>query len=178
MAKSDDLDGLPLPKSWPKLAKRALVLVNSMLKVSFDIELGLRLDCASHHAREHAEPERLRILELKALNGWTAVKTGELFLLDQKTVCRWMKELAEVGEERLLAIQPPVNKFPDFVDRIVAQMVVALPEPTKRKIATRLARAGCTGQAICPPRRPCHSASELTYDSGLMVSYALLTGRT
>ena len=34
MAKSDDLDRLPLPKSWPKLAKRALVLVNSMLKVS------------------------------------------------------------------------------------------------------------------------------------------------
>ena len=129
MAKSDDLDRLPLPKSWPKLAKRALVLVNSMLKVSFDIELGFRLDCASHHAREHAEherlrldsgsgrevlglistrfrrldprkrplytkAERLRILGLKALNGWTAVKTGELFLLDQKTVYRWMKELA------------------------------------------------------------------------------------
>ena len=177
MAKSDDLDRLPLPKSWPKLARRALVLVNSMLKVSFDIELGRRLDCASHHAREHGEherlrldsescreslrlisarlrrldprkrplytkAERLRILELKALNGWTTVKTGELFLLDEKTVCRWMKELAEVGEERLLAIQPPVNKFPDFVDRIVAQMVVALPEPTKRKIAVRLARAG------------------------------------
>ena len=177
MAKSDDLDRLPLPKSWPKLAKRALVLVNSMLKVSFDIELGRRLDCASRHAREHAEhdrllldsdsdrevlrlisarfgrldpkkrprytkAERLRILELKALNGWTAVQTAERFLLDEKTVCRWMRELAEVDEERLLAIQPPVNKFPDFVDRIIARMVVALPQPTKRKIAVRLARAG------------------------------------
>ena len=46
MAKPDDLDRLPLPKSWPKLARRALVLVNSMLKVSLDIELGRRLDCA------------------------------------------------------------------------------------------------------------------------------------
>ncbi|MHC5059044.1 MAG: transposase [Planctomycetota bacterium] len=177
MAKPDDLDRLPLPKSWPTLAKRALVLVNSMLKISFDIELGHRLDCASRHAREHAEherfrldrdsdrevlglistrfgrldpkkrplytkAERLRILGLKALNGWTAVQTAERFLLDEKTVCRWMRELAEVGEERLLAIQPPVNKFPDFVDRIVARMVVALPQPTKRNIATRLARAG------------------------------------
>ena len=59
MARSDDLDRLPLPKSWPERAKRALVLVNSMLKVSFDIELGRRLDCASRHAREHAEHDRL-----------------------------------------------------------------------------------------------------------------------
>jgi hypothetical protein len=55
MAKSADPDRLPLPKSWPNLAKRALVLINSLLKASFDIELGRWLDCASHHAREHAE---------------------------------------------------------------------------------------------------------------------------
>ena len=61
MAKSDDLDWLPLPKNWPRPAERALVLVNSMLKVSFDIELGRRLDCAVHHAREHAAHERLRL---------------------------------------------------------------------------------------------------------------------
>ncbi len=177
MAKSDDIEKLPLPKSWPKLAKRALVLVNSMLKVSLDIELGRRLDCAVHHAREHAEHERLRldsdsdhevlrlvharfgrvdpkkrthytraerfrILELKAQNGWTAAQTADRFLVDEDTVCRWIKTLIQVGEEKLLAIEPPVNKFPDFVDRIVARMVVALPQPTKRKIAVRLARAG------------------------------------
>ncbi len=61
MAKPDDPDRPPLPKSWPKLAERALVLVNSMLKASFDIELGRRLDRASRHAREHAEHERLRL---------------------------------------------------------------------------------------------------------------------
>ncbi len=61
MAKTDDLDRLPLPKSRPKLAKRAFVLVNSMLKVSFDMELGRRLDCASRRAREHAKHERLRL---------------------------------------------------------------------------------------------------------------------
>ncbi len=177
MAKSADPDRLPLPKSWPNLAKRALVLVNSLLKVSFDIELGRRLDCASHHAREHAEhellrldsdsdrevlrlvsarlgrldpkkrphytkAERFRILELRALNGWTAVHTAKRFILDEKTVFRWMRELAETGEEKLLTIEPPVNKFPDFVDRIIARMVVAIPRPTKRKIACCLARAG------------------------------------
>ncbi|MHC4718342.1 MAG: hypothetical protein ACYS5V_15325 [Planctomycetota bacterium] len=49
MVKSDDIEKLPLPKSWPELAKRALVLVNSMLKVSFDIEVGRRLDSAPRH---------------------------------------------------------------------------------------------------------------------------------
>jgi len=177
MAKSDDIARMPLPKGWPRLAKRVLVLVNSLLKVSFDIELGCRLDCASHHAREHAENERLRlhsdsnreelrlisarlgrldpnrrphytkserfrILELKAINGWSAAQTARRFVLDEKTVCRWMRELAEVGEEKLLAIQPPVNKFPKLVDRIIARMVIQIPQPTKRKIATRLARAG------------------------------------
>jgi hypothetical protein len=171
------MDRLPLPKSWPKLARRAIVLVNSMLKAAFDIELGRRLDCASRHAREHAEierlrldgdserevlrllcarfgrmaprkrtrftrAERLRILELKAFNGWTAAKTADVFLLDDETISRWQKELAEVGEEKLLAVEPPVNRFSEFVDRIVARMAVALPDPTKRKIATRLARAG------------------------------------
>jgi hypothetical protein len=57
----DDPDRLPLLKSWPRLAKRALLVVNSMLKVSFDIELGRRLDCATYHAREHAAHERLRL---------------------------------------------------------------------------------------------------------------------
>ncbi len=61
MAKPDDIEKLPLPKSWPRLARRALVLVNSMLKTPFDIELGRRLDCASRHAREHADHERLRL---------------------------------------------------------------------------------------------------------------------
>jgi transposase InsO family protein len=177
MTDSDDTHKPPLPKSWPDLAKQALVLVHSMLKAAFDIELGRRLDCAFRHAREHAElerlrldgdsdrevlrllrarfgrmaprkrthfsrAERLRILELKALNGWTAAKTADVFLVDDETISRWMKELAEVGEEKLLAVGPPVNKFPEFVDRIVARMAVALPDPTKRKIATRLARAG------------------------------------
>ena len=33
MSESGDLSRLPLPKSWPRLVKCALVLVNSMLKV-------------------------------------------------------------------------------------------------------------------------------------------------
>ena len=177
MAESEDLDLLPLPKGWPKLAKRALVLVNSMLKAAFDIELGRRLDCASRHAREHAEHERLRldshshrevlkllgarfgrldpkrrpqytrverlrILELKALRGWSAAEAAERFLVDDETICRWMRDLAERGEQSLLTMQPPVNRFPSFVDRIVARMAVTIPNPTKRKIASHLARAG------------------------------------
>jgi hypothetical protein len=177
MAKSDGIGKLPLPKGWPRLAKHALVLVNSLLKAALDIEVGRRLDCAQHHAREHAEHqhlrldcdaereqrellharfarldpknrtqyakvERLRILELKARMGWNAAQTAKRFIVDEDTVHRWMKELSAMGEETLLAVEPPVNKFPQFVDRIVAQMAVALPLPTKRRIATILARCG------------------------------------
>jgi transposase InsO family protein len=176
MNESDDLATLSLPKDWPKLVKRALILVCSMLKAAFDIEVGQRLDCTLHHSREHAahqrlrldhstdhemlrliharfarldsnkrthytRPERLRILELKALNGWNAAETAERFLVDEDTVCRWVRELAQFGEEKLLAVEPPVNKLPQFVDRVVAQVAVALPIPTKRKIAAVLARA-------------------------------------
>jgi len=57
-------------------------------------------------------------------------------------VRRWIKELREVGEDKLLEVQPPVNSFPAFVDRIIGQIAVALPQPTKRRIADVLARAG------------------------------------
>lgn len=90
----------------------------------------------------YTKVERLRILELKALNGWTAAETADRMLVYENTIYRWIKELIQVGEGRLLAVEPPVNKFPQFVDRIVAQMVVVLPIPTKRKIATILSRAG------------------------------------
>jgi len=61
MAESEDLDGLPLPKCWPKFVRRALVLACSMLKAAFDIEVGRRLDCNLHHTREHAAHQRLRL---------------------------------------------------------------------------------------------------------------------
>jgi len=95
--------------------------------------------CARAHYRK---PERLHILELRALNGWTASRTAEIFLVDEGTVLRWAKELRELGRDRYLEATPPVNRFPAFVDRIVANIAVAMPEPTKRKMATVLARLG------------------------------------
>ena len=60
MAYTNEVVSLPLPKGWPTFIKHALVLVNSLLKASFDIEIGRRFDCACHDAREHAVHERLR----------------------------------------------------------------------------------------------------------------------
>jgi hypothetical protein len=39
MAKSDDIEELPLPESRPKLARRAFVLVDSMLKDVWNVGL-------------------------------------------------------------------------------------------------------------------------------------------
>lgn len=90
----------------------------------------------------YRKPERLRILELRALNGWTAARTAEIFLVDEGTVLRWAKELRELGRDRYLEAAPPVNKFPAFVDRVVEKIAVAMPDPTKRKIASALSRLG------------------------------------
>jgi len=87
-------------------------------------------------------PERLEILELKARCGWTARETVRRFLLDEETVTEWMSKVREEGEDALLRAEPPVNKFPDLVDRIIARACGALPLPSKRKIATFLARVG------------------------------------
>ena len=60
MIESGDPGKPPLPKCCPRLAKRALVFVHSMLKAAFDIEVVRRLDSMPYHTHEHAEHQRLR----------------------------------------------------------------------------------------------------------------------
>ena len=85
--------------------------------------VSARLGRLDARKRPHyTKRERLRILELKTLNGWTAAQAAGRMLVDENTIYRWIKELIQAGEERLLAVEPPVNRFPQFVDRIAAQM--------------------------------------------------------
>jgi len=166
-----------LPRGWPRRVKAAVLMVMSMLRAAFDVEVARRLDGSVPAARDAAElarlraendtlkdelrvlrarfgrlkgpnrprysgPERLEILELKARCGWTAKETARRFLLDEETVAGWTSKVAEEGKDALLRVEPPVNKFPDLVDRIITRACGALPLPTKRKIATFLARVG------------------------------------
>jgi putative transposase len=94
-------------------------------------------------ARPHYQPtERLAILELRALRGWSLAQTARVFLLTTGTIASWCRRLDEDGPAALLRTPAPVNKFPDFVCYLVQRLQTLCPRLGKVKIAQMLARAG------------------------------------
>ena len=95
------------------------------------------------HERPHFSPiERLAILQLRALRGWSAQQLADRFLLSPATVSTWMRRIDEGGPEALVQTPEPVNKFPEFVVYIVQQLKVLCPNLGYVKIAQFLCRAG------------------------------------
>jgi putative transposase len=62
--------------------------------------------------------------------------------LDRLTVSSWMRRVDEEGENALIRLTEPVNKFPDFVHFIVRQLKLFFPDMGRDRIACILARAG------------------------------------
>lgn len=95
------------------------------------------------HNRPFYNPvERMRILKLKAARGWSSKQTAETFLLNDQTISSWLGRIDEEGENALIRLREPVNKFPVFVRSIVCQLKLFFPEMGKERIARILARAG------------------------------------
>jgi transposase InsO family protein len=93
--------------------------------------------------RPHYRPtERLAILELRALRGWSMAQTARVFQVTQATIASWCRRLDEQGPTALLRTPVPVNKFPNFVAHLVQRLQVLCPRLGKVKIAQVLARAG------------------------------------
>ena len=86
--------------------------------------------------------ERMAILELRAARGWSKEQTADCFLLGHATIMAWMKRIDEDGENALVKIHAPVNRFPDFVRYTVQRLKVLCPTMGKKRIAQTLARAG------------------------------------
>jgi transposase InsO family protein len=92
------------------------------------------------HRRPHYDPvQRMRILELRALRGWSVQQTAERFLVTEDTIISWMRRLDEGG---LVRPRTPLNRFPDMVAHLVRRLRVTCPALGKKKIAQALARAG------------------------------------
>ena len=86
--------------------------------------------------RPHYAPiERMSILELRAVRGWSAQQTADAFLVAPTTIACWMKRLDEQGPDSLVQIREPVNKFPDFVRHAVQRLRTLCPTLGKVKIA-------------------------------------------
>jgi transposase InsO family protein len=95
-----------------------------------------------HNRPFYNPPERMRILNLKAARGWSTPQAADAFLLNDQTVSSWLRRIDEQGENALIRLQKPVNKFPDFVHFIVRQLKLFFPDMGRDRIACILARAG------------------------------------
>lgn len=96
---------------------------------------------SARHRPRSPPPKRLAILALRAANGWTTAETARRFLVTVATIAFWMRRLDEGGEDALVAIPEPVNRYPDFVGELVRRMHTSFPALGKVRIADMLARA-------------------------------------
>ena len=93
------------------------------------------------HRRPHYDPvQRMRILELRAIRGWSVHQTAERFLVTEETVMSWMRRVDEEGG--FIRPATPISRFPDLIVHMVQRLKTTCPALGKKKIAETLARAG------------------------------------
>lgn len=84
----------------------------------------------------------MQILQLKAARSWSATQVAQRFVVTEETIRSWLRRLDEGGEQGLVRLGEPVNKFPDFVAHLVRHLKMTCPALGKVEIAQMLARAG------------------------------------
>jgi len=119
-------------------AYREIALLNEEVQIKDE-----RFGRLHSHRRPYYHPtQRMQILKLKAARNWSTFQTAKAFLLNEQTIITWMQRIDEDGENELIQISEPVNKFPSFVRYLVQQLKAFIPALGKEKIAQTLARAG------------------------------------
>ena len=155
---------LPLPKSWSTTIKSAILHVFSLARMTFtaaavsaksrieSLELEVAMlreelrikDARFARLNAHKRPqyngvERLAILELRSIRGWSVAMTAKRMLVSEGTISSWLKRR---DDNDFVSLREPVNKFPDFVRYLVQRLKTLCPMLGKVKIAEVLARAG------------------------------------
>jgi hypothetical protein len=75
----------------------------------------MRMAAIAAHRRPYYRPiERMAILELRAVRGWSQVQTARRFLVKPTTIASWLKRIDESRPVPLVQMREPVNKFPDL----------------------------------------------------------------
>jgi transposase InsO family protein len=119
-------------------AHQEIALLREQMRIN-----NVRMELISPNQRPHYPPtERMAILELKAIRGWSLEQTAKAFLVTPATIASWMKRLDKEGSDALVQLPVPVNKFPAFVSHVVQRLKTLCPTMGKVKIAQTLARAG------------------------------------
>ena len=94
--------------------------------------------------RPHFEPhDRLTILRLMWLNGWSAKDVAKRFLLGVATVHRWIKAWCSKADPGLFFGRTPWNKLSDAVRDLIHDCRIQFPEPETgtRTIAAQIENA-------------------------------------
>ena len=143
---------ITLTRSWAvnsRIARVRLAGENDSLKTEVALlsrELDLlraRFERIPAKNRPHfSPPQRLEVLELKAARAWSNTELARRLLLAPSTIAGWLKRLDEHGEQALVRLPGPVNRFPDLVTRLVHDLSALIPTMGKRRLAQLLARAG------------------------------------
>jgi transposase-like protein len=167
----EDIDSIPLPKGWSKIARHAVLNVIGLVRVAMlagrehlirkgnaaeahvhrlETEVamlreelrivGSRITCINPQQRpQYPAVERMAILQLRAMCGWSRAETARRFFVSDATIRSWIRR---ANDDSLLATTSPVNRFPDFVRHAVQQIKLFCPSLGKVKIAETLARVG------------------------------------
>ena len=92
-----------------------------------------------HQRPQYLPTERMAILELRAMRGWSKAETARRFFVSDDTIRAWLRRS---DDGSLIQTKTSVNRFPDFVRYTVQRIKLFCPTLGKVKIADKLARAG------------------------------------
>jgi len=132
------------PLARVRLAARVDQLESEVAMLREELRIkDARMAALAPERRPHYPPaDRLAVLALRAARCWTAAETARRFLLSAATIASWTKRLDEQGPDALVQVPVPVNRYPDFVRVMVAELAATLPTMGRVKVAQVLARAG------------------------------------
>ena len=149
-----DVNHHPKYKAEIERLKQDRVLLREQMRIK-----DQRMQRIEPHKRPHyPPPERMRILMLRAMRHWNQTQTAERFLLHEHTIAGWLRRLDEDGEDALVRLPTPVNKFSDVVTRCAQCVRAVAPHFGRKRIAQILARAGyhiCESTVARKLRRQC-----------------------
>jgi putative transposase len=115
-----------------------------LLRRELDILRAQRESMPPHQRPDYRPEQRLAILQLRRLRGWSVAQTAQRLVLHPNTLCSWIKALEGDGSTRLFLGAIVWNRIDDAVRWASHELRRLCPEPEfgTRAIARHLVRAG------------------------------------
>ena len=111
-----------------------------LLRREMEILRAQRAGLPPHRRPEYRPEQRLAILQLRRLRGWSIKKTAEHFVVHRNTIRAWIKAAEGKGRPRLLAGSVVWNRIDDAVRWAVHEL--------RRRMVRILSRAGNSFMAV------------------------------